>query len=114
MRYLYIASGGSNSSKDKHYLEIPNIVKAQLYYRLDIPFRKWLRSIDPEDFDEKMKDEKIKDWQSTARKISDRYALELVSQTDDTAIVGRNVDKQVYSSPRALNIFRSRTKKIYA
>ena len=113
-RNLYIASGGSNSSKDKHYLEIPDIVKAKLYYRLDIPFRKWLRSIDPEDFDEKMKDEKIKDWQSTARKISDRYALELVSQTDDTAIVGRNVDKQVYSSPRALNIFRSRTKKIYA
>ena len=79
---LYVASGGSNSKKDKHYTEIPNVVTSQLYYRFDLPFREWLRSIDPQIYDEKQKYDKQLKWQSTARRITELYAQELVSEIE--------------------------------
>lgn len=110
---LYVASGGSNSKKDKHYMEIPNQVKSQLFYRFDIPFREWLSSIDPEIVDEEEKYKKQLKWQSTAQKITETYAQELVFETSDSAIIGHNVDNVIYSSPRAMIIFRGQMKKIY-
>ena len=105
---LYVASGGSNSKKDKHYMEIPNVVKSQLYYRFDMPFRKWLRSVDPESVDEKQSK-----WQDTARRITEMYAQELVSETAETAITGHKEGDILYSSPKAMIIFKSQMKKIY-
>ena len=110
---LYVASGGSNSKKDKHFNEIPNVVKSQLYYRFDLPFRAWLSSIDPQIYDEKQKYDKQLEWQSTARRITELYAQELVSETADTAIIGHKEDGKIYSSPRAMHIFRGQMKKIY-
>ena len=110
---LYVASGGSDSKKDKHYMEIPGIVKSQLYYRLDVPFREWLKTIDPENYDEKQKYYKQREWQEMARKIAESYAYELVSETDDSAIVGHKVDNTIYSSSKAMIIFRSQLNKIY-
>ena len=110
---LYIASGGSDSKKDKHFSEIPNIVKPQLYYRFDIPFREWLRSIDPNNEDEEQKALIISDWQATARRIAQEYAQELVNETDEFAIVGHKINDVIYSSPKAMNSFRARLKKIY-
>ena len=105
---LYVASGGSNSKKDKHYMEIPNVVKSQLYYRFDMPFRKWLRSVDPESVDEKQSK-----WQDTARRITEMYAQELVSEKAETAITGHKEGDILYSSPKAMIIFKSQMKKIY-
>lgn len=110
---LYVASGGSNSKKDRHYMEIPNIVKSQLYYRFDVPFREWLRSIDPEILDEKQKYDKQSQWQNMARHITETYAQELVSETADTAIIGHKEGDALYSSPRAMLKFRAQIKKIY-
>ena len=110
---LYVASGGSNSKKDKHYMEIPNVVKSQLYYRFDMPFRKWLRSVDPESVDEKQKYDKQSEWQDTARRITEMYAQELVSETAETAITGHKEGDILYSSPKAMIIFKSQMKKIY-
>lgn len=110
---LYIASGGSNSKKDKHFNEIPNVVKSQLYYRFDMPFRAWLRSIDPQIYDEKQKYDKQLEWQSTARRITEMYAQELVSETAETAITGHKEGDILYSSPKAMIIFKSQIKKIY-
>lgn len=110
---LYVASGGSNSKKDKHYTEIPNAVTSQLYYRFDLPFREWLRSIDPQIYDEKQKYDKQLEWQSTARRITELYAQELVSETADTAIIGHKEGDIIYSSPKAMIIFRGQMKKIY-
>ncbi len=110
---LYVASGGSNSKKDKHYMEIPNVVKSQLYYRFDLPFREWLRSIDPDILDEEEKYKKQLKWQSTAQRITEMYARELVSETNDTAIIGHKEDGAIYSSPKAMLIFKSQMKKIY-
>ena len=110
---LYVASGGSNSKKDKHFSEIPSVVKSQLYYRLDVPFRKWLRSIKPDIKDEKLKDEKQSEWQNIARRIAENYANELMSETDESAIVGHVEEGKLYSSPRAILIFRKQLNKIY-
>ncbi len=110
---LYVASGGSNSKKDKHYMEIPNVVKSQLYYRFDMPFRKWLRSVDPESVDEKQKYDKQSEWQDTARRITEMYAQELVSETAETAITGHKEGDILYSSPKAMIIFKNQMKKIY-
>ena len=110
---LYVASGGSNSKKDKHYMEIPDNAKAQLYYRLDIPFREWLRSIDPECPDENMRFEKQREWQTAAKQIAYEYASELVNETDDTALVGHMTDNNLYSAPKAMNIFKGQLNKIY-
>ena len=110
---LYVASGGSNSKKDKHYAEIPSIAKSQLYFRLDLPFREWLRTIDPENTNEKKKYEKQKEWQETAKRIAYSYAKELVSQSAETALVGHKADGRIYSAPKAMNIFKSELNKIY-
>lgn len=110
---LYVASGGSDSKKDKHFSEIPNVVKSQLYYRFDLPFREWLRSIDPQIYDEKQKYDKQLEWQSTARRITELYAQELVSETADTAIIGHKEGDIIYSSPKAMIKFRGQMKKIY-
>ena len=110
---LYVASGGSNSKKDKHFNEIPNVVKSQLYYRFDMPFRKWLWSVDPESVDEKQKYDKQSEWQDTARRITEMYAQELVSETAETAIIGHKEGDILYSSPKAMIIFKSQIKKIY-
>ena len=110
---LYVASGGSNSKKDKHYTEIPNVVTSQLYYRFDLPFREWLRSIDPQIYDEKQKYDKQLEWQSTARRITELYAQELIAETSETAITGHREGDIIYSSPKAMIIFRGQMKKIY-
>ena len=110
---LYVASGGSDSKKDKHFSEIPNVVKSQLYYRFDLPFREWLRSIDPQIYDEKQKYDKQLKWQSTARRITELYAQELIAETSETAITGHREGDIIYSSPKAMMIFRGQMKKIY-
>lgn len=110
---LYIASGGSTNKKDKHYNETPDNAKAQLYYRLDIPFREWLRSVDPEFEDGKQRFEKQREWQDAAKMIAYKYAKELVSETDDSAIVGHMIDKKLYSSAKAMNNFKIQLNKIY-
>ena len=109
---LYIASGGSDSSKDKHYANIMTDTKAQLYYRLDMPFREWLRSIDPDSMGQKMQDV-IKKWQDKAKEIAFDYADELVENLPETAFVGHKIDKVIYSAPKAKNKFISEVKKIY-
>lgn len=110
---LYVSSGGSNSQKDKHYTEIPNIVKPQLYFRLDMPFREWLRSIDPKCDNGKKMSEKQKEWQNTAKRTAVAYAKEMIAETDETAVVGHKADGKMYSAPQAMNIFRGSLKKIY-
>ena len=106
---LYVASGGSNSSKDNHYNEVTNTAKEQLYYRLDMPFREWLRNIEPDCEKQKI----LNDWQKTAKNIALKYAEELVSEQPETAIIGHTIDGKIYSSPKALNEFKGKVKKLY-
>lgn len=67
---LYLSSGGTSGSKaspDKTYRSTRANAKSQLYYRLDLPFRSWLSSLDPESDN---KQEKFEQWQDTAKKIT--------------------------------------------
>lgn len=109
---LYIAEGGSNSSKDKHYVEANVQAKAQLYYKLDLPFREWLREIDPYVSGEQ-KLEIIKHWQETAQKIARRYADELVAITAESALLGHFTGGTLFSAPRAKISLLSKIKKLY-
>ena len=109
---LYVASGGDNSPKNKTFTELPDKVKEQLYYRLDMPFRKWLISINPATMGED-KNKKIKEWQDEARKIAADYANELMDNTAECAIIGHKVNDKLYSAPKARNIFIGNVKKIY-
>ena len=109
---LYVASGGDNSPKNKTFTELPGKVKEQLYYRLDMPFRKWLISINPATMGED-KNKKIKEWQDEARKIAADYANELMENSAECAIIGHKVNDKLYSAPKARNIFIGNVKKIY-
>ena len=112
---LFVASGGSKSDKDKHYVDTPKQAKEQLYYRLDVPFRRWLRSIDPKK--DTLLPEIYRQWQKTACDIALNYAKELVGELPESAVYGHVVknDKSttIYSAPKALNILRRNIRKIY-
>lgn len=97
--------------------------KARLYAEIDQPFRRWLRSIDPETDGQAAKD-KQKEWQDTAKNIALRLGDEMVRQVGEAAFVGRKVkekddkkkkeDKeQYYSAPRASIIFTRMVKNVY-
>ena len=115
---LYVASGGSNSPKDKHYNEIVAQTKEQLYYRLDVPFREWLRRINP-DSDGAEKNNTINEWQLTTKTIIEAYANELFEAVPEMAFVGHKVSDKVnkktviFSAPQAINMFRRSLNKIY-
>ncbi len=109
---LHIASGGS----DNDNADVRDKAKSELFYCLDIPFRQWLYSIDPENCDEQ---EVIAEWQKKAQHIAYKYKDELVSQSSDAAIIGHMIRKndgksnKLYSVPMAENIFYSQVAKIY-
>ena len=112
-RNIYIASGGSDASTES----AENFAKAQLYYRLDKPFREWLRNINPDD-DSESKADIIKKWQDTAIKTAFDYCDELAENASETAVVGHFVsskssDKELYSVPKSINIFKGQVRKIY-
>lgn len=110
---LYLASGGTTGSKtapDKTYRSTKTNAKSQLYYRLDIPFRSWLSSLDPENDD---KQEKFEQWQDIAKRITLDLGSELVAAAGDTAMVGHKIDKTIYSAPKVYNSFLRDVSKIY-
>lgn len=115
-RNLYIADGGSDNPKDTEASR--ENAKAQLYYRLDMPFRKWLNSINPEIEDTDYCDDKKKEWHENAIKIAISYGNELVNNASETAFIGhmvsdKNGKKEMCSAPKALNIYKGQVNKIY-
>lgn len=111
-RNIYIASGGSDASTES----AGNLAKAQLYYRLDKPFREWLRNTNPDD-DSESKADIIKRWQDTAMKTAFYYCDELAENVPETAFIGhiiKNKSKRIfYSVSIAKNIFKGQVRKIY-
>lgn len=111
-RNLYIASGGSDNDTEN----IRTNAKSQLYYRLDVPFRKWLLSINPDAMGQSRYDI-IKKWQDEARKIAADYADELMENTAECALIGHVIKgekkNEIYSAPKAKNVFYSNVNKIY-
>ncbi|MCL4463234.1 MAG: type I-E CRISPR-associated protein Cse1/CasA [Firmicutes bacterium] len=80
--------------------------KGQAYFRLDIPFRRWLEKIDPE----RGEMGSVCDlWWEQARRIVRDLGKELVEQAGTRAFVGRvlteNKKEQRYTAPEAFNRF---------
>ena len=117
-RKIFLASGGDDGDKEKTSAVVAN-AKEQLYNRVDVPFRAWLRSIDTEDFEHE--EQKKTEWSNKAKKLAYAYMEELVSEAGETAYVGKTVIinnkgkemKKHYSVPRALNEFQIAINKIY-
>ena len=94
-------------------------VEEQLYYRFDLPFRRWLRAIDPEGSLSQGKAH-LDAWKETAADIAKAYGRELAEQAGPRAIVGRTVKEKIgskelelhYSAGEALNSFLYQVKKI--
>ena len=102
---LDIAAGNTDPSFDGK-------AKEQFYYRVDIPFREWLRSLEPSE-DYTVLARQCDAWRETARKIALDYGRELVEQSGPAAFIGRNYKKNAkdterhYSAPEAYNRFLS-------
>lgn len=90
----------------------------QFYFRIDVPFRKWLESINSEWGTEESEADR-KRWRETARKIAIALGEEMVANAGEDAFTGRMIkddksdNKKYYSSAKALLTFRSEVRKIY-
>lgn len=103
------ASGDSDSQHHKAGEGSGNAAKAEAYFRLDMPFRKWLANIDPTQTD---LDEAEQDWKSIVRRILLQLGEEMMEQAGEKAITGRWVKERLYTSPGAFIRFRSKILRI--
>ncbi|MBQ0134163.1 MAG: type I-E CRISPR-associated protein Cse1/CasA [Clostridiales bacterium] len=90
---LFFASGGD---PEKKALPAPK-AKEQYYYEIDIPFRRWLASLDAEDEDT---DAGIDPWRQEAEQIARKMAEKMVRDAGPAAFVGKTVKVEENSEPR--------------
>lgn len=101
---LFKAAGGqpdSNAQMSRRYLA------SQTYYAaVDIPFRKWLSSIDPDLGDgELLRAEKDEQWRKDAYRIALEQGRRMVQNAGEAAFIGRWIKEDFYSSPKSFNRF---------
>jgi len=109
---LFKAAGGqpdSNAQASRKDLA------SQTYYgQVDIPFRKWLASIDPDLGDgETRRAEKDAQWRMEAYRIALEQGRKMVQNAGQAAFAGRWIDGTFYSSPDAFNCFSRQLKKLF-
>lgn len=80
------AAGGDGSAAGER-------AKEQFYYRIDMPFRSWLQTLDADQSDIQ-RDEKVKEWRDTARLIAARLGKELVNEAGPMAFCGKSVNDE--------------------
>lgn len=101
------ASGGGGSAADR--------AMEQFYYRLDVPFREWLRTLDPGQ-GTPAREERRKAWRSKVKTVAEKLGKEYAEQAGEVAFTGRtlteNGKERRYSAPEAFNFFRSDLNKI--
>lgn len=101
------ASGGGGSAADR--------AMEQFYYRLDVPFREWLRTLDPGQ-GTPARDERRKAWRSKVKTIAAALGREYLAQAGEAAFAGRTLTEdgkeRRYSAPEAFNFFIYRLNKI--
>ena len=113
---LNFASGGSDSSREHDGTAkiFATQAQAKFYTLIDIPFRMWLSSLDPDEQDE---DVMLNKWTETAVEIADRYGKELSNQAGLKAFTGKiikkeNEPKKFYSVAMAINSFQAQLYKL--
>lgn len=96
--------------------------KEEYFYQIDIPFRSWLKELDPigesdSDYYENVRSE----WRVQAYQIAEKLGINYVEQAGDKAFVGREIQekkdgverKVYYSSSSAFSIFKWSLKKCF-
>lgn len=94
----------------------------QFYFQIDVPFRQWLYSIDP-DWDGEQSNTSRASWRDQAQRIVRDLGRNLVEQSGPAAFIGRSIDgkeknkqetqKLYYAAPKAYNVFLARVHEIY-
>jgi CRISPR system Cascade subunit CasA len=102
------ASGDSDSLHHKAGDGISNAAKAEAYFRLDMPFRRWLAGIDPTRSDIAKTEQ---DWKDTVKSVLLQLGEEMTHQSGEKGIVGRWVKDRLYTAPGALVKFRSNIRR---
>ena len=96
--------------------------KEEYFYQIDIPFRRWLKELDPIGESDSEYYENIRnDWRVQAYRIAEKLGMNYVEQAGDKAFVGREIQekkdgverKVYYSSSSAFNIFKVSLKKCF-
>ena len=116
---LFIAENAKNAKKEKK--DQQNACE-QFYFSVDMPFREWLASIDPQwEIGSDEEYECLQHWHNTVKTIANRLANDVIKEAGNPAIVGRMIEekqkskkvKTYYSAPKALNIFKANLNKRY-
>lgn len=86
--------------------------KEQFYYRIDMPFRSWLQTLDADQSDIQ-RDDKVREWRDIAYRIADQLGKELVNEVGPAAFCGKAVKDEkkkdsstYYCAPDAYRYFR--------
>ena len=102
-------------------ITLGNWMKEQFYYRIDMDFRRFLESIDPNDGYEKQI-ERLNGWREMETKIAYALANEVIAQSSDAARFGRTVSEKDkngadvirhYSVAEAYSLLSYRVRKIF-
>lgn len=102
------ASGDSDSLHHKAGEGISNTAKTEAYFRLDMPFRRWLTDIDPAQSEI---DQAEQEWKATVKRVLLQLGEEMTNQSGEKGLVGRFVKGKLYTAPGALTNFRSNIKR---
>lgn len=95
-------------------------IEMEYYSRIDIPFREWLLSLNPQKGDE-AKIEAESAWRKIGYAITISFGKDLAVQAGNAAFVGREIYekenrkevKKYYCTPKALNEFVADTRQIF-
>ncbi len=113
-------SAGITESGDKNrFYAGRDAAKEQYFYAIDVPFRRWLLSLDPEAYDETSR-EKQAEWRKTAIDCAESLGEKLLSEAGRSAYIGREMTvgkgkseyKEVYSSPKSFNRFMGKINQL--
>lgn len=105
------AAGDSDSTGRRAGAGSMAVAKAEAYYRMDEPFRKWLAGIDPSQTDMAAEEQ---EWKEILKNLLLQLGQEMADQAGDKAVIGRWVDEKrgsrsernLYTAPGALIKFR--------
>ena len=106
MRAVGITESGNNK---KRFDAGRKAAKEQYYYTIDIPFRRWLLSLDPTAYDETYQ-EKQAEWRKTAIDCAISLGEKLLHEAGQSAYIGREIigsngEMEVCASPKSFNVF---------
>ncbi len=97
------ASGDSDSLHHKAGESSSSAAKAEAYFRLDIPFRRWLANIDPTQTDVAKAEQ---GWKNITGRVLLQLGEEMTNQSGEKAIIGRYVGGRLYTASSAFAKFR--------